>query len=77
MAKSYDAVIQLDSDITIDTLDPILEALETHDIVTTYTGFKQNKGSWIAQQMTMLYRNSHEQAQKQGKINMEALKTTA
>ena len=70
IGKNYDSLIQIDSDIEIESLYPILSALESSDIVTAYVNYSDDECSWVAKRMIDVYRRSHRQAYRNGKLNM-------
>jgi len=71
IATGYDSLIQIDADIEIRDFTPIIDALENYDVVTAHVKFKDNnKQSWVAKKMIEIYRRSHEESRKLGRVNL-------
>lgn len=70
-APRYDNVIQVDSDVTLATLNPLLHALRSHDVVTAHPHIQTPPGATrLAREVTEAYRLSHTRLKAQGKFNM-------
>ncbi len=71
IAQEHDDLIQIDADVELVSITPIIEALKTHDLVTPHVRFKPPLGSsWVARKMTEVYQRSHQQSYDIGKANL-------
>ena len=70
-AINYDGIIQMDADIEIDSLTPIIEGLQSFDVITAYQEIlKSEANSPLSRQLVLIYRRAHINLHENGKYNM-------
>ena len=70
-AVDYDGMIQMDSDIEIDSLTPIIDGLQNFDVITAYQEIvKSDADSLLSRQLAFIYRRAHLNLRENGKFNM-------
>lgn len=70
-AVEYDGMIQMDADIEVDSLMPIIDGLQNHDVITAYQKIlKSDANSLLSRQLALIYRRAHINLRENGKFNM-------
>lgn len=69
LARDYDGLIEVDSDVNIETLDPIILNLQSYDVVTAYPEIVPSD-NYVGKSIIKVYRRMHEKLRHEGKFNM-------